>query len=412
MNTARTLSLRRLRAAAWAIGPGLVVMLADTDAGNVVAAAQAGAGWRFRLLPLVLVLTPLLYMVQELTVRLGLFTGLGHGELIRKRFGVGWAWLSVVGLAVATFGSMITEFSAVAGVGELYGVARGVALALSAVALLTVVATGSYLKVERIAVAIGLLELAFFAVAITAQPDVRMLAHDAVSLPFDDRKFLYLAAAIVGATFNPWMIFYQQAAIARKGLLPRDYALARADTAFGAILTQLLTGAVLVAAAATLGARGDASGLASIGEISQALSPLLGGVIGRLVFCAGVLGAAMVAAIVSSLALAWGVGEAAGHRRSLDDPPLHSKWFYGCYALCILGAVVLVYVAPDLVWLTVAAQVLNAFLLPLAIGFLVALALTTLSRRYRPRGLYLAALILVAITVCSLGLIGGLAGWL
>lgn len=410
MTTARTFSLHGLRAAAWAIGPGLVVMLADTDAGNVVTAAQAGAGWRFRLLPLVLALTPLLYMVQELTVRLGLFTGRGHGELIRERFGVGWAWLSVAGLAVATLGSMITEFSAVAGIGELYGVARGAALAVSAVALLAVVVTGSYLRVERIAVVIGLLELAFFAVAITAQPDVRTLAHDAISLPLGDSKFLYIAAAIVGATFNPWMIFYQQAAIAQKGLLPRDYTLARADTAFGAILTQLLTGAVLVAAAATLGARADASGLSSIGEISQALSPLLGDTIGRLVFCAGVLGAAMVAAIVSSLALAWGVGEAAGYRRSLDDRPLHAKWFYGCYALCILGAVALVYTTPDLVWLTVAAQVLNAFLLPLAIGFLVALATTTLSRQYRPRGLYLTALILVAIIVCLLGLIGGLAG--
>jgi Natural resistance-associated macrophage protein len=80
-------------------GPGLLVMLADTDAGNVVTAAQAGAQWRYRLLPLLIVLMPMLYMVQELTVRLGIYTGRGHGELIRERFGVGWAWLSTAGFA-------------------------------------------------------------------------------------------------------------------------------------------------------------------------------------------------------------------------------------------------------------------------------------------------------------------------
>src|SRR5262249_53117586 len=77
---------------AW--GPGLLVMLADTDAGNVVTGAQAGARWGYRLLPLLLLLIPMLYMVQELTVRLGIYTGRGHGELIRERFGVGWALLS------------------------------------------------------------------------------------------------------------------------------------------------------------------------------------------------------------------------------------------------------------------------------------------------------------------------------
>src|SRR6202167_3601332 len=113
-------------------GPGLLVMLADTDAGNVVTRAQAGAQWGYRLLPLLLLLIPMLYMVQELTVRLGLYTGRGHGELIRERFGVGWAWLSVLGLAVAVIGSLITEFTAVAGVGELYGLPRSSTLPLAA----------------------------------------------------------------------------------------------------------------------------------------------------------------------------------------------------------------------------------------------------------------------------------------
>jgi NRAMP (natural resistance-associated macrophage protein)-like metal ion transporter len=100
-------------------GPGLLVMLADTDAGNVVTGAQAGAQWGYRLLPLLLLLIPMLYMVQELTVRLGLHTGRGHGELIRQQFGFGWACLLTAGLAAAVIGSLITEFTGVAGIGEL-----------------------------------------------------------------------------------------------------------------------------------------------------------------------------------------------------------------------------------------------------------------------------------------------------
>ena len=98
-------------------GPGLLVMLADTDAGNVVTGAQAGARWGYRLLPLLLLLTPMLYMVQELTVRLGLTTGRGHGELIKEQFGFRWACLSTAGLTAAVIGSLITEFTGVAGIG-------------------------------------------------------------------------------------------------------------------------------------------------------------------------------------------------------------------------------------------------------------------------------------------------------
>ncbi len=391
-------------------GPGLLVMLADTDAGNVVTGAQAGAQWGYRLLPLLLLLAPMLYMVQELTVRLGLSTARGHGELIRERFGVGWAWLSTAGLAAAVIGSLITEFTGVAGIGELYGLSRALTLPLAAAALLAVVATGSYRRVERTAIVIGLFELAFFAVAWAAHPSLAAMAKDALDLPLRNSDFMFLVAAVIGATFNPWMIFYQQSAIADKKLRPDDLAAARWDTAFGAMLTQCLTGAVLVAAAATLYTGGGSAGLGSVGEISAALTPLLGESVGRLVFSAGVLGASMVAAIVCSLALAWGVGEVAGYRRSLENRPFEAKWFYGVYAAAVVGSAAVVWLVPDLVWLTIAAQVLNAFLLPLVIGFLVALAVKALPVGLRPRGVYLWALIGVSALVIAVGLYGGLAG--
>lgn len=393
-------------------GPGLLVMLADTDAGNVVTGAQAGAVWGYRLLPMLLLLIPMLYMVQELTVRLGLATGLGYGELIRERFGAIWAWLSLAGLAVAVVGSLVTEFTGVAGVGQLYGLSRGLTLPISAFALLVVVGTGSYRRVERIAIFVGLFELAFFAVAWAAHPSFSSLARDVVDIPVGNRDFLYMSAAIIGAVFNPWMIFYQQSAIADKKLRLDDLKAARFDTAFGATLTQCLTGAVLVAAAATLSKNGSTSGLSSVGQISDALSPLLGENVGRIVFSAGVLGASLVAAIVCSLALAWGAGEITGYKHSLEYRPFAAGWFYGVYAACVVGSAALVGFVPDLVWLNVAAQVLNALLMPLVIGLLIALALKVLGDGLRPRGTYLWVLIGISALVVAVGVYGALQGFM
>ena len=387
-------------------------MLADTDAGNVVTGAQAGAKWGYRLLPLLLLLIPMLYMVQELTVRLGIYAKCGYGELIRQRFGARWAWLSIAGLAAATIGSLVTEFTGVAGIGELYGVPRAGSLTIAAAALLAVVATGSYRRVERIAIFIGLFELAFFAVAWAAHPNPAIMAKDALDLPLGNREFMYLAAAIIGAVFNPWMIFYQQSAIADKKLHPGDLKASRWDTVIGAIITQCLTGAVLIAAAATLAPNGGSTNIGTIGEISAALSNLLGEDFGRCVFSIGVLGASAVAAIVSSLALAWGIGEAAGYRRSLESHPFEVKWFYGVYTASVVGAAALVWLVPNLVWLNIGAQVLNAFLLPLVLGLLLALAMKTLPEPVRPRGLYLWVLICISASVIVFGLFGGVWGLL
>ena len=392
------------------LGPGLVVMLADTDVGSVITAAQSGVQWGYRLLLVQFVLMPILYMVQELTVRLGIFTGRGHGELIRDTFGPVWAWVSAAGLAVATAGALLTEFSGVAGVGELYGVSRFVTLPMAAIALLAVVATGSYRRVERAAIVIGLFELAFFGVAWSARPDMAALARDAVQIPITNPDYLYLVAANIGAVIMPWMIFYQQSAIADKRLGPEHFNAARWDTAIGAVITQLVMAAVLVAAAATIGANDPKASLTTVGEISQALTPWLGHDIGRLVFGLGVLGAGLVAAIVASLALAWGLGEVAGYRRSLELHPLQARWFYGVYTLCVVAGALLVAFAPDLVSLNVGVQVMNALLLPLVLGFLIALAVKALPPAYRLRGWYMWLVIVVAAITCGFGVLGGIGG--
>ena len=392
------------------VGPGIVVMLADTDVGSVITAGQSGVQWGYRLLLLQAILIPILYMVQELTVRLGVFTGRGHGELIKETFGRFWAWVSVGGLAVATVGALLTELSGVAGVGELYGVPRWVSLALATTTLLLIVITGSYRRVERAAIAIGLFEFAFFGVAWFAHPDLATVARQSIQIPLADKGYLYLVAANIGAVIMPWMVFYQQSAVADKKLRPEHIGAARLDTAIGAVVTQLVMAAVLVSAAATIGARHGDARLNTVGDLSAALTPYLGIAVGRLVFGLGIIGAGLVAAIVASLAFAWGLGEVTGYKHSLEHRPLEAKWFYAIYALTVTASAVVIGVAPNLVSLNVGVQVMNAFLLPLVLGFLVALAVKALPPEQRLRGPYLWLVVTVSVGTCLLGVFGGLNG--
>ncbi len=400
----------RLGRFAAVLGPGLVVMLADTDVGSIITAGQSGVQWGYRLLMVQLVLVPILYMVQELTVRLGIFTGRGHGELIKETFGRAWAWVSVGGLAIATVGALLTELSGVAGVGELYGLSRWITLPLAAAGLLLIVLTGSYRRVERAAIAVGLFEFAFFGVAWAAHPDLAAVATQSVNIPVTNHDYMYLVAANIGAVIMPWMVFYQQSAVADKKLRPEHFVAARWDTAIGALITQLVMAAVLVAAAATLAPHGARPNLATVGDLSTALTSYLGVGVGRLVFGLGIIGAGMVAAIVSSLALAWGLGEVTGYRHSLEHHPLEARWFYGVYAMAVVGATLAVAIAPNLVSLNVGVQVMNAFLLPLVLGFLIALSARALPPARRLRGWYLWVVVAVASATCVLGVFGGISG--
>jgi Mn2+/Fe2+ NRAMP family transporter len=118
----------------------------------------------------------------------------------------------------------------------------------------------------------------------------------------------------------------------------------------------------------------------------------------------------MVAAIVVSLAFAWGLGEVAGYRRSLEYRPFEARWFYGVYAACVIGGALFVGLWPDLVSLNVGVQVMNALLLPVVLGFLIALARRALPRGQRLDGAYYAVVLVVAIVICLLGMFGGFSG--
>ncbi len=387
-----------------AAGPGLMVMLADTDAGSVVTAAQSGARFGYRLLPLEVALIPILYLVMELTVRLGLTTGKGHAQLIKERFGRGWAAVSVGTLLVTSVGALVTEFAGIAGVGSIVGVPPLLIVPGAAALLLLVVASGTYRRVEIIGLGLGLFELAFLVAAIRAHPDPGALAGSLVSgQPLGDPGYLALVAANVGAVVMPWMIFYQQAAILDKGITVRDIRAARVDTAIGAVVTQVIMMAVLVATGASLFHR-HAGSLNTVAQISTALTSSLGAAGGRLAFAMGVAGAALVAALVVSLGAAWAFSEVAGTPHSLNRRFRQAPLFYGVFTGAVLLSSVLVLTSSSLVGLAIAVEILNALLLPIVLVFLIVLAWTVLPEPYRLRLWERVLLVAVTAAVIVMGL--------
>jgi Mn2+/Fe2+ NRAMP family transporter len=390
-------------------GPGIVVMLADTDAGSIITAAQSGAEWGYQLLLLQLVLVPVLYIVQELTVRLGIVTRKGHAELIRDQFGRGWAWLSVATLVLACIGALLSQLSGLAGVGLLMGVPAAVTMSITVVVLIAMAYRGSYLAVERIAIAVGAFELVFLVVAWQANPEFAALAAGAIDIPWREPKYLYLVAANIGAVIMPWMVFYQQSSVVEKKLSPGDLPSARLDTAFGAFVTQLIMAAVLIVTAATLGGTTQSGSLDTVQQIAQAITPYLGDTTGKLLFGLGLSGSAIVATIVVTLTAARTLSEVLGVKHSLEHEPHEAPWFYGIYTLTLVAGALLVVSGVNLVSLSIGVQVMNALLLPIVLGFLFLLA-SQLPAPYRLQGTYAFLVAVVIAATVLLGVYSALSG--
>lgn len=404
---------RKIALALWlaGIGPGLTVMLADTDAGSLIVAAQSGAEWGYSLLLVQLVLIPIVFIAQELTVRLGLVTGKGHGELIRERFGAGWAWLSVSTLVLACAGAIVTEISGIAGVASMWGVPKWASTAAVVAFLVIMVTTGSYRRVERVAIGVGLFEVVFIVTMFLARPEPGQVARGLMTAPVGNPAYLFLVAANIGAVIMPWMIFYQQSAVVDKGLTARHLRVARWDTAVGAVITQLVMIGMLVTVAATLWAHHDTgTTLQTVDDISAALTAHLGPLAGKVLFSLGMAGAALIAAIVASVTAAWGLGEVTGYKRSLEHSPREAPWFYAVFFSVVAVGAVVVLSGVNLIQLNLGVQVMNSLLLPIVLGFLYLLARKALPAPYRLAGVYRWVVLAVIVGTAGLGVYSAIQG--
>ncbi|SEC81785.1 Mn2+ and Fe2+ transporters of the NRAMP family [Rhizobiales bacterium GAS191] len=388
-------------------GPGIVVMLADSDAASVITAAQSGARFGYRLLLLQFALIPILYVSQELAMRLGIVSRKGHAQLIRDEFGVAWAWFAVGALMLACVGSLLTELSGLAGVGALLGVPVPVTLGIVVGALLLMAYLGSYLTIEWIAIGAGTFELVFLVAAYESRPQLSAIRDGMLEFPLADREYLYLFAANIGAVIMPWMIFYQQSAVVEKGLTVDDLPAARLDTAIGAFLTQLVMAAILIATAATLGTAKEGTSLDTVETIAQAITPYFGKEVGVAMFAVGISGAALVATIVVTLTAARAPSEVLGVKHALEHGLREAPWFYAIYTLTLLGGAGLILSGINLVTLTVGIQVMNAFLLPIVLAFLYLLA-RRLPRPHRLEGGHAVLVVILDLSAIACSLYAGL----
>ncbi len=386
-------------------GPGLIVMLADTDIGSLVTAAQSGAELGYKMILPNLILIPILYVVQEMTIRLGIVTGKGHGALIREYFGKWWGLLSAGTLFATSIGALLTEFAGVAGVGEIFNISPRITVPVAAAFLIGIALTGSYRRVERIGVALGLAELVFIPAVLMSHPNTHEILTALSQVSVHNHSYMILLAANIGAVIMPWMIFYQQGAVIDKKLSVKQIRNERRDTAFGAFLTQLIAVAVVIVFAATVGMHGVSSSLTTVGSLEHGLQPYLGATAAKIILATALTGGALVAALVASLAGAWGLSEVFGWKHTLNEKPNKGNIrFYGVYTLIHVVGAFIVLANLDLVALVINVEVMNALLLPIVIGFLLLLEAKAIPAQYRMKGTYRVVVITLCLVVVGFGL--------
>lgn len=354
-------------------GPGLIVMVADNDAGAVSTYTQAGAQYGTSLLWVLLLLLPVTYFVQEMVVRLGIATGQGHAAMIYQRFGKWWGRFSLADLLLVNFLTLVTEFAAIALAARHLGLAPSVVVPLSAVGLILLVGTGSYRRWERMTLALCGLNLAWFALAALVHPQWGAALASTVlpEVPAGGvtGDFIFLVIAIVGTTIAPWQLFFQQSCVADKRLRFADLKLARLDTLFGAIAVVVFAACMLLVGDA-LHRSGSGTTYEDPAQMADVLAPVIGRA-GRTLILLLMCNAALLGATAISLSSAWAWGEVMGWRNTLEARISQAPQFYAAYALCVAAAAGLVLIpGAPLQAIILGVQVLAGVMLPSAIVFL------------------------------------------
>jgi NRAMP (natural resistance-associated macrophage protein)-like metal ion transporter len=357
------------------VGPGLIVMVGDNDAGGVATYAQAGQNYGYSLLWVLLLLIPVLIVNQEMVVRLGAVTGVGHARLINERFGRGWGWFSVGDLFVLNFLTIVTEFIGITLAADYIGVSKYVVVPTAAVALIAIMATGSFRRWERamfVFMAITLLQIPML---LMSHPDWGRATKDFVVPGVSggiSSDAVLLIIAIVGTTVAPWQLFFQQSNIVDKRITPRFIGYERVDTTLGAFV--IIIGATALMMTADYAARatdtvGDFTDAGQIAHLLGADSGALGAIFAIVLLDASIIGAAAV-----TLATSYAFGDVFGMKHSLHRGFADAKQFYISYiAMVALAAAVVLIPGAPLGLITTAVQALAGLLLPSASVFLLLL---------------------------------------
>jgi Mn2+/Fe2+ NRAMP family transporter len=366
---------RRLLTFLAIMGPGIIVMVGDNDAGGVATYAQAGQNYGYSLLWVLLLLIPVLLVNQEMVVRLGAVTGVGHARLINDRFGRFWGWFSVGDLLVLNFLTIVTEFIGVALALAYFGVSKYVAVPVAAVTLVAITVTGSFRRWERALLAFIASSMVLFPLAFMSHPAYGASLHHSLVPGIQggvSSDAILLIIAIVGTTVAPWQLFFQQSNVIDKRITPRFINHERADTFLGSVVVVVGAGALMVAGTyAVLGTPLAGHFTDALG-VARALGHK-GAVLGAL-FAIVLLDASVIGAAAVTLSTSYAFGDFFGLKHSLHRSFSDAKGFYTAYAglVVVAAAIVLIPGAP-LGVVTEAVQALAGLLLPSACVFLLLL---------------------------------------
>ena len=375
---------RRLLIFLAVLGPGIIVMVADNDAGGIATYAVTGSKYGFRLLWLFVFLLPMAYFVQEMTVRLGAVTKRGHAEAIFDGFGPFWGWFSLGDLALVNWLTLITEFIGMTAAMELFGIPPWITYIGVTLFLWGVVITGKYWTFEKLTLFFCLFNLvyipaAFWGMNVSYSPGWGKAAEGFIpQLPGGlSGEMVFILLANIGTTIAPWMIFFQQSAVVDKGLDVHDITDGQIETFFGSVSTNVVAVFIILTTGAVLYYHHPSIAVEDVKQTAEALMPLMPhgqGDWARKLYAIGLFDAGFLGALCISLSSSWAVGEVFGWAHSLNTRVRDAKWFYLIYFGMLLssGAVVLIPGAP-LVTITMFVQVIAVTLLPAALIFLLLL---------------------------------------
>ena len=363
--------LRRPLAVVAVLGPGLIAANAGNDAGGIVSYASAGAQYAYRTLFIMVLVTIALVVVQEMSARIGATTGNGLVSLIREQFSLRVATFSVVCLLVANLGLVVSEFAGIGAAMELLGVSRYIAVPTAAIAIWAVVIFGSYRYAERVFILLSLVFLAYPISAVLGHPHWGTVASN-TALPhlLASRSFLFLVVALIGTTITPYMQLYQTAAVVERGARPSDLRNIRIDSITGSIFANVISMAIIIATAATIGGTGV---LRSAAQAALALEPVAGSA-AKTLFAIGLLGASLLAAAVVPLATSYALAEAIGVERSVSRTFRDAKAFLGLFTVQLVIGAAIALAPGNLIDLLINMQFLNGLISPVLLTFILVLA--------------------------------------
>lgn len=355
------------------LGPGLIATSAGNDAGGIATYSQAGAKFGYQLIWVMLILTLSFAVVQEMCARLGAATGRGLLDLIRERFGIGWALFAVAVILVANGGVTVSEFVGIGAAMELLGVSKYIAVPAGAIIIWYLVIFGSYAKVEKIFLVMTLVFFAYPVAAILAKPNWMEVARGAfIPSLRADPAYILIVVGLLGTTITPYIQIFQQSSLVERGVARRHYGPEKVDAYVGAIFSNLMSISMIIATAATLYVVGHRE-IETAADAAKALEPVMGSS-ATVLFAIGLLGATLLAGAVLPLATAYAVSEAFGVPKGVNLDFRRGKVFFGLFtALIVVAAVLALIPGLPVIQLLVGVQVLNGILLPIFLVFIVLL---------------------------------------